>query len=52
VTSEIDLRAILTPASNAIGYTKFRQPGSHDAVYDDAGDVIEIQEHKRDFRQF
>jgi hypothetical protein len=39
--------------SNAIGYAKFRSR-SHDAVirvYDDAGNVIETQDHKGDFKE-
>ena len=39
--------------SNAIGYTKFYSR-SHDAVirvYDEAGNVIETQEHAGDFRE-
>ena len=51
--SEIDLRAILTPVSNAIHYAKFRSR-SHDAVirvYDDAGNVIRTREHKGDFQR-
>jgi hypothetical protein len=38
---------------DAIGYVKFRSR-SHDAiirVYDAAGNVIETQEHKGDFRE-
>ena len=39
---------------NAISYAKFRSR-SHDAVirvYDDAGDVIETQEHAGDFKEW
>jgi len=39
---------------NAIGYPKFYSR-SHDAVirvYDDAGNVIEMQEHKGEFKEF
>jgi hypothetical protein len=39
--------------SNAIGYAKHRSR-SHDAVirvYDDAGSVIEMHEHTRDFKE-
>ena len=39
--------------SNAIGYTKF-YGRSHDAVirvFDQAGNVIETHEHKRDFKE-
>jgi len=39
---------------NVIGYAKHRSR-SHDAVirvYDDAGNVIETQEHKGDFNEF
>jgi hypothetical protein len=39
--------------SNAIGYAKFRSR-SHDAlirVYDDAGTVIETQEHAGNFKE-
>jgi hypothetical protein len=41
------------PVSNAISYAKFFSR-SHDAVirvYDDAGNVIEMHEHKGDFRE-
>jgi hypothetical protein len=40
--------------ANAIGYAKFYSQ-SHDAViriYDEAGNLIETQEHKDDFREF
>jgi hypothetical protein len=40
--------------SNAIGYAKHRSP-SHDAVirvYDEAGNMIETHEHKRDFKEW
>jgi hypothetical protein len=39
--------------SNATGYAKFRSR-SHDAVirdYDEAGNVIETQEHKGEFKE-
>jgi hypothetical protein len=52
------LRAALpqepNPISNAIDYVKFRSR-SHDTVirvYDAAGNVIETQEHKGDFREY
>jgi len=48
VTSEIDLRAILTPVSNAVGYAKFYSR-SHDAVirvYDEVGNVVQTRERK------
>jgi hypothetical protein len=41
-------------ASNAVGYAKFFSR-SHDAVicvYDDAGNVIETDEHAGEFREF
>jgi len=41
-------------ASNAVDYAKFFSR-SHDAVirvYDDAGNVIETQEHKGDFKEW
>jgi hypothetical protein len=40
--------------ANAIDYAKFYSQ-SHDAViriYDEAGNLIETQEHKDDFREF
>jgi len=40
--------------ANAIGYAKFRAR-SHDAVirvYDDAGNLIETQEHAGDFKDW
>ena len=53
MTREIDLRAILAPVSNAIGYARFYSR-LHDAVirvYDDAGNVIETHEHKGEFKE-
>jgi hypothetical protein len=41
-------------ANNAIGYAKFYSR-SHDAVirvYDEAGNVIEMHEHKGDFKEW
>ena len=45
------VRCISNAASNAIGYAKFFSRSHKAVVYHETGNVIERQEHTRDFKE-